>query len=235
MFQAGALRKKELNELSWTKLNPMLGLALVCFQAGLLRLGSYSVWFEPELNFDQTEAKDSTRKKRRGNPVHEASCTCRIRGRATPRRVNYRRSNLFPVTDSTARTRDLSVTRHISYQCTKAPLLKSRPQQTDSVSNGYISRNCITLNICTYYTCKTELIIIFCHNDFVLFGTRIKDQIVSLWLMTYKDIRSMSDVGLSQYFLGGWSNFDGYQEKACPLVYSYSNTFVCCLWCHPWN
>ena len=54
-----------------------------------------------------SDRKLHTPSQKKGSPVHEASRIRRVRGRAAPLRVNCRRSNLFPVTDSTARTRDL--------------------------------------------------------------------------------------------------------------------------------
>ena len=45
-------------------------------------------------------------KNKKDSPVYEASRIRRVRGRAAPARVNCRRSNRFPMTDSTARTRD---------------------------------------------------------------------------------------------------------------------------------
>ena len=47
----------------------------------------------------------------------------RVRGRAAPQGVNCRQPNLtLSVADSTARTRDLLVTRRQPYRCSKAPL-----------------------------------------------------------------------------------------------------------------
>ena len=86
-------------------------------------------------------------------PVNERTARCtsiprsqRVRRRATLQGVNCRQPNLtLSVADSTARTRDLLVTRRQLYRCSKAPLHETQQRTNQKnkkkkgIANTFIS------------------------------------------------------------------------------------------------